>query len=137
MRDYILLFTLFICALTDIVTYKIKNWVLAISVSVLVIFDFFIYQDGNVEEDFITGGAVLFILIPFYLLGLLAAGDVKLLVLAAMYVGLQGFCQIAVMTVIASILIVIIIGKARHEALLKVKYPFAFALLLGAMPLWF
>ena len=137
MRDYILLFTLFICAMTDIVAYKIKNCVLVISVSALVIFDFFIYRDGSVGGDFAAGGAVLLILIPFYLLGLLAAGDVKLLVLAAMYAGLKGFCQIAVMTIIASILMVIIIGKARHEALLKVKYPFAFALLLGAMPLWF
>ncbi len=123
--------------MTDIVTYTIKNWVLVISLSALVIFDFFIYSDGKVVEDFIAGGAVLLILIPFYLLGFLAAGDVKLLAVAAMYVGLHGFCQIAAMTVMASILIVLIIGSARHESLLKIKYPFAFALLLGAMPLWF
>ena len=137
MRSYLFLVTLFICALTDIVTYRIKNMILIVSASGLLLSDLFI-SSGNDPASDIKAGAVIFcILFPFYLMGLLGSGDVKLLMLSAMYVGLYSFCCIAAGSVIASLLIVLCISFVRHEKIMQIKYPFAFALLMGAFPFWF
>lgn len=137
MKDYLFLFTLFICALTDIVTFRIKNSVLIASATVLLLFDLVISPKGDPVSDLTAGGIVFFILIPFYLMGLLAAGDIKLLMLTAMYTGLSSFCRITATSVIVSICIVFLIGRVHREAIIKIQYPFAFALFLGAFPFLF
>ena len=131
------LVTLFICALTDIVTYRIKNLILIISATGLLLFDLFISTDSDPISDITAGGIVFLILFPFYLLGLLGAGDVKLLMLSTMYAGLSSMCPVAAASAIASLVIVLSISIVRHEKITKVRYPFAFALLIGAFPLWF
>ncbi len=136
MRSYMLLVTLFICALTDIVTFRIRNVVLLISATGLLFFDIFIFPEGDPASDLKAGIIVFIILIPFYIAGILSAGDIKLLMLTAMYTGLSSLCHIAAASIIASLLIVISIGCFRHEPFIKIKFPFAFALFLGAFPFW-
>ena len=131
------LVTLFICALTDIVTYRIKNLVLIISATGLLFFDLFISTDSDPVSDITAGGIVFLILFPFYLLGILGAGDVKLLMLSTMYAGLSSMCLVAAASAIASLVIALSISVIRHKKITKVRYPFAFALFIGAFPLWF
>ena len=137
MKSCMFLVTLFICALTDIVTYRIKNMILIISATWLLFFDLIISTDGDIVSDLTAGGIVFLILFPFYLLGLLGAGDVKLLILSAMYAGLSSMCLVAAASAIASLVIALSISIVRHEKITKVRYPFAFALLIGAFPFWF
>ncbi len=122
--------------MTDIVTFKIKNIVLIASVISLLLLDCFIYSE-DVVLDFVNAGVVFLTLFPCYLMGLLASGDVKLLMVTAMYAGLSVFCEITAASAAASVILAVMISAVRHEPLLKIEYPFAFALLLGAMPLWF
>lgn len=131
------LFTLFICALTDIVTFRIKNLVLVASATVLLLYDLVISPKGAPVSDLTAGGIIFIILIPFYFMGLLAAGDIKLLMLSAMYTGLSSICRITAASAIVSFCIVILIARIRHEAMIKIQYPFAFSLFLGAFPFWF
>lgn len=131
------LVTLFICAITDIVTFRIKNIILVFSAASLLIMDLFIYADESPVSDLTDGTIVILILIPFYMLGLLGAGDVKLLALTAMYTGLLTMCRIAAASIVVSLIIISVIYLVRHENITKIKYPFAFALLMGALPFWF
>ena len=131
------LVTLFICALTDIVTFRIKNLVLIISALGLLFFDLLISTTGEPLSDLTAGAVIFLILIPFYILGLLSAGDVKLLVVSAMYAGLSSICRITAASAAASLIIVLCIRCIRHESFIKIRYPFAFALLIGAFPFWF
>lgn len=137
MKNIILLFTLFICALTDIVTYRIRNSVLLVSAVMLLLYDHFISSEGDIPSDLISAGVVLIILIPFYMMGIVAAGDAKLLALCAMYVGPASFCMVTAASAAAAAVIVFIISTVRREPFIKTRYPFAFALLIGAFPLWF
>ncbi len=137
MKNYMFLATLFICALTDIVTYRIRNSVLIVSAVTLLLFELLIPAEGSAVTCLLSAGAVLIILIPFYLLGLIAAGDVKLLALCSMYLGTTVLCSIIPGAIAASVLLAIIISHVRHEPIIKTRYPFAFALFLGAYPLWF
>ncbi|MBR1524150.1 MAG: hypothetical protein IJ641_06825 [Lachnospiraceae bacterium] len=104
--------------------------VLILSAAGLLIFDFSV-------SDLVSAVSVFIIFIPFYLLGIVKAGDVKLLMLSSMYTGPAGLCSIAGATAAVSLIMVIFISRMNKESLLKTKYPFAFALLLGAFPLWF
>ena len=137
MKNYMLLLTLFICALTDMASYRIKNVILIFSAIGLLFFETLICTDGAPASDVLSAGIVFLIFIPFYLFGLVKAGDIKLLMLLSMYTGISGLYRIAGTTAAASTVIVIFIGTITHEPLLKIKYPFAFALFLGALPLWF
>ncbi len=137
MKSYLFLVTLFICALTDIVTYRIKNLILIFSATGLLLFDLFISAEGNPVSEITAGGIVFLILFPFYAFGLLGAGDVKLLALTAMYVGLSSMCRITAASAVASLIIAISLSALRHEKITKIKFPFAFALLMGALPFWF
>ena len=137
MKNYMLLLTLFICALTDMASYRIKNVILILSATGLLFFESFIFSDGDPVSGLLSAGSIFLIFIPFFMAGLVKAGDVKLIMLLSMYTGLSGIYRIAVTTVTASVLIVIFTSTVSHEPLLKTKYPFAFALFLGALPLWF
>ena len=137
MKNYMLLLTLFICALTDMASYRIKNVILILSATGLLFFESFIFSDGDPVSGLLSAGSIFLIFIPFFMAGLVKAGDVKLIMLLSMYTGLSGIYRIAVTTVTASVLIVIFTSTVTHEPLLKTKYPFAFALFLGALPLWF
>ncbi len=137
MKNYILLLTLFICALTDMASYRIKNQVLIFSAAWLLFFESFIYTNGDPVSDILSAGIVFLIFLPFYMLNLVKAGDVKLLMLLSMYTGLHGIYSIAGTTAAVSALIVVLISSVSHEHILKTRYPFAFALLLGALPLWY
>ena len=137
MKSLFFLVTLFICAMTDIVTFRIKNVILVLSAAALLFMDLLIYTDGDPLSDITSGAAVLLLLIPFYILGLLEAGDVKLLALTAMYAGLLSMCRIAAASTVVSLIIVSVMSISRHEKMIKIKYPFAFALLMGALPFWF
>ena len=130
------LVTLFICALTDIVTYRIKNMILIISAAGLLLCDLFISEHGDPISDLTSGIVVFLILIPFYMAGFLGAGDVKLLILTAMYTGLPVMCRITAAAAAVSLVIAIMISLVRGTPLIKTKYPFAFALFLGAFPFW-
>ncbi|MBQ4482029.1 MAG: prepilin peptidase [Lachnospiraceae bacterium] len=137
MKNCMFLVTLFICALTDIVTYRIRNSVLVVSAVMLLLFELLISSEGSAAADLVSAGTVLVILFPFYLMGLIAAGDVKLLALSAMYLGTTALCSIVPGAIAASIVLAFIISVSRHEPIIKTRYPFAFALFLGAYPLWF
>ena len=137
MRSYMFLVTLFICALTDIVTFRIKNLILIISAAGLLLCDLSGFSGGDTLTDLQAGLIIFLVLIPFYLSGLMSAGDIKLLMLSAMYAGLPSICMITAASIISSSAIVICMSFYRREPLTKIKFPFAFALLLGAFPFWF
>lgn len=136
MRELLLLLTLFICALTDMAVYRIKNTVLLLSSLALLLSDLLFSPEGSIREDLLSMGVVLLILFPIYLAGAIAAGDVKLLALTAMYTHLADFAPVAAGAAVASFILAVILSTVRHEPLSKTKYPFAFALLLGAIPFW-
>ncbi len=137
MRDALFFVTLFICALTDIVTYRIRNVVLLISAAGLIFCDSFLFSGGGIREDLVSMGIIILVLFPFYLTGILAAGDIKLLALSAMYTGLSGFCSLISGAVLASTGLALILSIAKRESPAKVRFPFAFALFLGTIPMWF
>ena len=136
MKECIFLFTLFLCAVTDIVTFRIKNPVLGISAIWLLFFELFISPDGDPGSDILSAAVVLIVFIPFYLLGAVRAGDIKLLSLTAMYTGIPVLCSLVLYSAAASVTIITAISTVRREPITKIKYPFAFALFLGALPLW-
>ena len=131
------LLTLFICALTDIVTYRIRNTVLIASAAAILLFDFTTGTISDPLSDLYRAIIVFIILIPFYAAGFLGAGDVKLIMVSAMYAGWESLIGILAGGVAASIGIVIMINRIKHEPVWKIKYPFAFALFIGALPVWF
>lgn len=137
MRDVLFLVTLFICALTDIVTYRIKNTVLLISAAALLLSDFFLYSKADIRKDLLSMGVVILMLFPVFLTGLLAAGDIKLLALSAMYTGLTGFSTLAAGAAAASFCLALIVSISNKAPLYKARFPFAFALFLGTIPMWF
>jgi len=136
MRELLFFVTLFVCALTDIVTYRIKNTILLISAAGLLFCDSIHYTGIGIREDIASMCVIILILFPVYLTGLIAAGDIKLLALSAMYTGLPGFCTLAAGAVTASICLSFFIGLAKHKPLNEARFPFAFALFLGAIPIW-
>lgn len=137
MRDELFFVTLFICALTDIVTYRIKNKVLLVSAAGLLLSDLFLCSKADIREDLVSMGVVILILFPAFLTGVLAAGDIKLLALSAMYMGLSGFVALAEGAAAASACLALIVSISKKEPLYKARFPFAFALFLGAIPMWF
>ena len=137
MKYYMFLVTLFICALTDIVTFRIRNMILVVSAIGLLLFDLLISPGEDPVSDLTAGGVVFIILIPFYMMGLLAAGDVKLLMVSAMYAGLASMCRITAASAVISLGVAFFISRVRKESIVKTHYPFAFALFLGAFPFWF
>ncbi len=136
MKYYMFLVTLFICAMTDILTYRIKNIILFVSAAGLLISDL-LTSNSDLISDITAAGIVLLILYPFYMLGLLGSGDVKLLALTAMYTGLYSMCKIAAAGAAVSMVIALSLCTIRREKLIKIKYPFAFSLFMGAFPFWF
>ncbi len=122
--------------MTDIVSFRIKNQILAASAVFLLIHESCAGAERAQATPLISALVVFIILIPFYLIGFLGAGDVKLLMISAMYTGLTELCGILTVTVASSALIVSVISIVRKTPLSKTEYPFAFALFLGALPRW-
>ena len=136
MIQYLFLFTLFICAVTDIAVYRIKNSILALSV--ILFLSIRCISGQTFDLPCILGPPVIVftVLFPFFLLHIIKAGDIKLLMVSALYLGLSGLINILLYTAAASAALIIIYMKVRHTSLLETRFPFAFALFLGAYPIW-
>ena len=128
-REYLFFLTLFVCALTDIAFFRIKNFILLGSALLLLLCD-------RSLSSLPRAGLIFLFFIPFYLLGRAKAGDIKLLMLTAMYAGFEAMVPLFLLTVLSSVMLLLIISRIRKTPPADTGYPFAFAMFLGALPLW-
>ena len=136
MTGYLFLFTLFICAMTDIAEYRIKNSILLSSASLYLICRSFFGRPLSMPLMLGPPAVVFALLFPLFCLHLIKAGDIKLLMVTSLYLGLSGLKAILLYTVPASVILILYCMKSQHTSLSKTRFPFAFALFLGAYPLW-
>ncbi len=129
MKDYLYLTMLFVCAMTDIVTYKIKNIVLAVPVCILLIYE---YSPGQITDMCI----IFIVFVPFYFTGLIKAGDIKLLMAAAAFTGISSLVETSVYAAFISFIIIIFLGLVTKTPVSKIKIPFAFTFFLGSFPIF-
>jgi Flp pilus assembly protein protease CpaA len=121
---------------TDIAVYRIKNSILVLS---SILFLSVSFRSGQtLDLPYMLGPPVIVFafLFPFFLLHIIKAGDIKLLMVSALYLGLSGLIDILLYTAAASAALIMICMKVRHTSLLETRFPFAFALFLGAYPIW-
>lgn len=136
MKDYLFLFTLFICALTDIVSSKIKNCILFASACGLALQLIMTRAVLDLLPSLTSAAFIFAVFFPFFALGCIKAGDIKLMMLAAMYLGTEGLIYIAVPTLAACIILFLLCMKTTGTSVKATRFPFAFALFLGAYPYW-
>ncbi|MBO6146476.1 MAG: prepilin peptidase [Lachnospiraceae bacterium] len=136
MKDYLFLFTLFICALTDIVSSRIKNCILFASACGLAISLIMTHTASELISSLTSAVLIFAVFFPFFALGCIKAGDIKLMMVAAMYLRIGGLIHIAVPTLAASLILFLLCMKAYGTSVKATRFPFAFALFLGTYPYW-
>jgi Flp pilus assembly protein protease CpaA len=91
------LITAWLSAASDWKHWRIPNQLLAASMAAALMFAMFL-QDGLTLRDCLLGGITgLLILMPFYLMGGMGAGDVKLLGVLGMHLGWLATLHVALM----------------------------------------
>ncbi len=137
MKEYLFLFTLFICALTDIVSSKIKNFILIASACGLALHLIMTHAVPDMIPSLTSAAFIFAVFFPFFALGCIKAGDIKLMMVAAMYLRADGLIYIAVPTFAASLILFLLCMKTAGTSVRATRFPFAFALFLGAYPYWY
>lgn len=127
MKEYLYLFMLFACAMTDIVTYRIKNVFLALPLGILLICD---PSSQNLRDMLL----IFILFIPFYCLGMVKAGDIKLLMAATAFIGTASLIETAVYTVLISVISIMALSIRNKTPVLQTKIPFAFSFFMGSFP---
>ncbi|MCR5746744.1 MAG: hypothetical protein K6G03_03465 [Lachnospiraceae bacterium] len=122
--------------MTDIVSFKIKNITLLISLAGLMIFRLLHYDLQGILSSIIAAFLIFAVLYPFFVIGIIRAGDIKLIMITAMYLSFTDFISVAVSTVISSVILIVICIKGYGSSKSSIRFPFAFALMLGAYPYW-
>ena len=126
-KYHLILIFLFVSACTDVMSGKIRNNVIFTGLILGVMFFF--------SREAVIGFAVSFlILFPLYRTGLCGAGDVKLMMLAGFYLGLNVLLSCLPAVLALSVVFIAAVGIAEKKKPLQIEIPFAVPVFLGVIP---
>lgn len=126
-KYHLILVFLFVSAVTDVMTNRIRNNVIFAGLILGVILFF--------SKEAAIGFAVPFlVLFPLYRLGFCGAGDVKLMMLTGFYLGLEMLLYCLPAILVLSLVFIIAVGAAEKRKLFQVEIPFAVPVFLGVIP---
>ena len=99
---------------TDIVSYKIPNWLVLALLFLFVATAFAGMPRDAWQSHLIAGGGTLVVLAAFYALGWMGAGDAKLLAVMALWAGLAGLLALLFYVSLIALGGMLIILALRH-----------------------
>ncbi len=126
-KYHLVLVFLFVSAVTDVMTNRIRNNVIFAGLILGVVLFF--------SKEAAIGFVVPFlILFPLYRMGFCGAGDVKLMMLTGFYLGLEMLLYCLPAILVLSLIFIVAVGVAEKRKFLQVEIPFAVPVFLGVIP---
>jgi len=121
-----LLIFLFVSAMTDVLTNKIKNIIILTG---LIFGLVFFFSGDSVKGFFLT----FLLFYPIYRIGWCGAGDVKLMMLAGYYLGIFELFSCTVTILALSMIFAAACALAEKRPVLEVEIPYAVPVFLGVI----
>lgn len=116
----------FVAAICDLCQKRIPNVLIAIGIVYGVVFDVCQGGAGNLLDCFCRLLVMMLLLFPFFMIGALGAGDVKLFMLLPLYFDLGGLRNILVLTfgiaAVQGVVILLLDGKLVQRLLVATDY---------------
>ncbi len=126
-KYHLILIFLFISACTDVMSNRIRNNIIFTGLIIGAAFFF--------SKEAVIGFAVPFlILFPLYRAGLCGAGDVKLMMLAGFYLGLDVLLNCLPAVTALSVLFIVAVGIVEKSNPKQIEIPVAVPVFLGVIP---